>query len=96
MVVTYWLSNLNISDVERSLSQSGRQSPVTLQEVPVRVIVVKSVTWVLLLYRALSLVAKALNLIVEPLRRILKGSIATEEEGSSRSKEGFKIYREDS
>ena len=80
---------LNVSDVERILSQSGSAFPVTLEVVPWRATVAETMFQVVLLQRVLNLVVEALDLAVEPLRRIEEASVVTAGGDSSGSEEVF-------
>ena len=63
--------------------------PVTSEVVPWRVTVAEMMFQVVLLQRVLNLVVEALDLTVEPLRRIKDTSVVTVGGDSSGSKEVF-------
>ena len=88
--VTPLPNGLSVSNVERILSQRGNASLVTSEGVPWRVTVVETMFRVVLLQRALNLVVEALDLAVEPLRRIEEASVITVGKDLSESEEVFK------
>ena len=87
--VTNWLNILTASSVENTLVEAGHMPLQTTGKTLTRVWIVETVAQVLMLNRALDLAGEALDLRVEPLRRIMAVSKVMEEGGLSKSEEDF-------